>query len=195
MRYKEYNVNKVSEQCINLFWEKGFRGVSVNDIVQETGVNRFSLYHEFENKEGVLYGALKLYRERYCEDKLAILKKDGAVKDILTDFYLSFLNNDDDNQGCFIIHVGTEIADTDPHIKTLLKNYLDEIEQLFVKLLMRNDDTKENAAFYAKHLIGLFCTSMSFCLIHTEPQRLAHISNGINVILNKNTTPHATSPQ
>jgi len=193
MRYKEYNVNRVAEKCMFLFWEHGFGGSPIKDIVEATGVNRFSLYHEFENKEGILYGALKLYRERYCDDKFAILEKDGRPEQLLANFYLSFLNSNNPVEGCFFIHVGTEMADSDPQIKALLKEYLHEIEKLFIELLEKHSDTKENASFLARHLIGLYCTSMSFCLIHTEEQRLSHISNGINLILNKH-VDHATSP-
>ena len=77
MRYKEYNVNKVLEQSTNIFWTKGFKACSINDIVEETGVNRFSLYHEFQDKNGILYESLKLYRERHASVKLEALKKDG----------------------------------------------------------------------------------------------------------------------
>lgn len=73
MRYKEYNTNNVLEKSIKLFWENGFRGCSINEIVQTTGVNRFSLYHEFENKEGILYASLHLYKKRYCQEKLDLL--------------------------------------------------------------------------------------------------------------------------
>ena len=192
MRYKEYNVNRVLEKCIKLFWQHGFRGCSVKDIVEETGVNRFSLYHEFEDKNGILYEAMKLYRERYCDEKFNILKEQGLPKDVLVKFYLSFLEEDNIHPGCFFIHIGTELADTDERINALVKSYLDEIQVLIKELLCRHEETINNAEFTARHLIGLFCTSMSFCLIHSEEERLHHISNGIEVILNKNKS-HATS--
>ena len=66
----EYNVNSVLEKSIKIFWDNGFRGTSINEIVNATGLNRFSLYHEFENNEGILYASLKLYRDRYCQEKL-----------------------------------------------------------------------------------------------------------------------------
>lgn len=192
MRYKEYNVNRVLEKCIQLFWVNGFRGCSVKDIVATTGVNRFSLYHEFEDKNGILYNALQLYRERYCEDKFSILKEEGQPKEVLTKFYLSFLQSTNVHPGCFFIHIGTELADTDKKINALVRSYLEEIETLIQELLNRNDTTKDQAAFCARHLVGLFCTSMSFCLIHSEDERQHHISNGIEVILNKNRS-YATS--
>lgn len=191
MRYKEYNKNKVLEQCIYLFWQKSFRGCSINDIVEKTGVNRFSLYHEFQNKEGILYNSLDLYKKRHSTQKFALLKEKGELKEVLQRFYLSFLLREE-YQGCYFIHIGTEMADEDSEIKLLLKEYLNTLESLFSELLQNHDHTKQEADFCARHLIGLFCTSMSFCLIHSPLEREKHIANGIQVILNKN-KHHATS--
>lgn len=185
MRYKEYNKNKILEKSIPLFWENGFRGCSIQEIVKVTGVNRFSLYDEFENKEGILYSALQLYKERYTESKFEILHTEGDLSSVLQEFYLSFLNSKEKNQGCFYIHIGTEMADDDPKIRELVKNYLYHIERLFIARLQRCDAYSADAEFYARHLVGLFCTSMSFCLIHSRTQRQQHIANGIKVILNK----------
>lgn len=192
MRYKEYNVNRVLEKCIQLFWSKGFRGCSVNDIVEETGVNRFSLYQEFEDKEGLLYNSLKLYKERYAQPRFEILQKNGNAKEILYAFFKSFLNVADKQQGCYIIHIGTELADSDVKIKRLINEYLGDIEVLINKMLQQNLEANVDTSFYSRHLIGLFCTSMSFCLIMNEQQKDHHITNGINVILDKE-IHHATN--
>lgn len=184
MRYKEFNRNSVLEKCIPLFWKNGFRACAISDIVEETGVNRFSLYEEFENKEGILYAALELYKERYAQVSFDMLKKEGNPHEILFHFYNSFLNGKQQD-GCFVMHVGTELADNDLKVQSFLKAYMDELEQLFIQLMERNPVTKSNSAFFARNLIGLFCTSVSFCLIHSEDQRERHIKNGIQVILNK----------
>lgn len=192
MRYKEYNTNNVLEKCILLFWKKGFRGVSIQEIVETTNVNRFSLYHEFQNKEGILYKALKLYQKRYGDPKFRILNNEGELATVLQDFYLSFLQSKENIQGCFYIHIGTEMADADPKIKSLIKNYLLNLDSILVERLSKEEKTKNNPEFYARHFVGLFCTSMSFCLIHSEKQKKDHIANGIKVILNK-TINHVAS--
>ena len=183
MRYKEYNVNRVLEKCIALFWDKGFNGCSINEIVETTGVNRFSLYHEFTNKEGILYQSLKLYRDRYTNDKFSALNSDGDLEVVLKNFYLSFLKESEPVQGCYFIHIGTELADSDPRVKKSVGDFLMHINNLFVDLLLKHNFEKQDAELRARHLLGLYCTTMSFCLIHTPEEREKYTLNGIKLIL------------
>ena len=183
MRYKEYNRNAVLEKSIALFWQLGFNGCSISEIVKTTGVNRFSLYHEFNSKEGILYASLDLYRERYSKDKFDLLSKaDGELHEILMRFYRSFLEDHQPVAGCYFIHVGTELADTDQRIRESLKNYLNEIKFLIKDLLVRKG-FEGDVDLHAKHLLGLFCTVMSFCLIHSPAEQQKYIANSINLIL------------
>lgn len=183
MRYKEFNRNRVLETCIPMFWKNGFRACAISDIVEETGVNRFSLYEEFGNKEGILLAALKLYKERYSSKNFKLLNQEGSTEIILKDFYLSYFNREKPQDGCFVIHVGTELADSDEGVKAFLKEYIDDLKRLYVTLLKREPKTSADSEFYARNLIGLFYTAMSFCLIHSETERAHHIENGIQVIL------------
>ena len=187
MRYKEFNRVRLLEKCIPLFWKNGFNSCAISDIVKITRVNRYSLYEEFGNKEGMLHAALELYRERYAEKNMEILNQNGDTTTLLRTFYLSFLDHDNPYQeGCFIIHIGTELADRDDKVNIILGKYLDDIKSLYMDLLQRNGESKDVSNFFAKHLVGLFCTSVSFCLIHSDEERLDHINNGIKIILNKN---------
>ncbi|NNF34231.1 MAG: TetR/AcrR family transcriptional regulator [Saprospiraceae bacterium] len=183
MRYKEYNTNRVLEKCITLFCDKGFNGCSVNEIVETTGVNRFSLYHEFTNKEGILYQTLNLYKDRHTDDKFSILKSDGDLVTVLKTFYLAFLKETNPLLGCYFIHIGTELADSDPRVKKSVDDFLSHINDLFYNLLIRNNFNKDDAGLKARHLLGLYCTTMSFRLIHTPEERENYTLNGIKLIL------------
>lgn len=186
MRYKEYNVNRVLEKSMMLFWQKGFNGCSISELVDKTGVNRFSLYHEFQDKQGILYHSLNLYRARYCDENLALLDENGDLKSVLKRFYLSFLKKKRPVLGCYFIHIGTELADTNERVKTSMDKYLKEIYMRFVNLLCENGVGTSSSEFQARHLLGLYITAMSFCLIHTETERERYITNGINLIITKN---------
>jgi AcrR family transcriptional regulator len=59
MRYKEFNRNKILEDCISLFWKQSYTGTSISDIVKATNVNLYSLYNEFKNKRGILDASIQ----------------------------------------------------------------------------------------------------------------------------------------
>ena len=67
-RTKEYNRDEVLEKAAFVFWEKGFRGTSMSDIVRATGLNTASMYKEFGDKDRLFELALDFYREKVmCE--------------------------------------------------------------------------------------------------------------------------------
>ncbi|NQU51822.1 MAG: TetR/AcrR family transcriptional regulator [Bacteroidetes bacterium] len=188
MRYKEFNSNRVLEKCITLFWNKGFGACSINDIVQTTGVNRFSLYNEFNNKEGILYAALELYRNRYLNEKLSPNLNKKSLQEELVAIFTKFLKDEDSHPpGCFTIQIATELADRNERIKEFLDNYINKLEANFLQTLEKFKPGNPQNQFYSIHLTGLFCSSMCYCVIQTYEERISQISTGINVILNKKT--------
>jgi TetR/AcrR family transcriptional regulator, transcriptional repressor for nem operon len=184
MRYKEFNRNAVLEKSIPLFWKNSFTGTPISAVVKATNVNRFSLYNEFENKEGILLASIDLYLERYAQQRLAILEQEGEVSQILFQYLSSYLNeNDKHPPGDYIIYIGTELADHDKSISEKLNSYIESIEQKLSTLLEREDEWATKKDFYARQLCGLFCSSVSFCVIHSPEERVAYIKRGISVIL------------
>lgn len=183
MRHKEFNSNKVLEDVIGLFWRNGITSCSIKDIVAETNVNRFSLYKEFDNKEGILLQALDLYYNRYSSKQIEILNQDKPSKEVLKEFYNSYLiENSKHPAGCFMIHTASELADHNPEIKGQLDSYIKEIENGIQALLERNNEN--NSKTNAVRLSGLFCSSMCFCLIQTPEERLDYLDTSIDLILN-----------
>ena len=184
MRYKEFNSNRVLDLSIPLFWKQGFAACPISDIVESTGVNRFSLYEEFGSKEGILYAAMALYKDRYGNKMIELLDQPGEVIDVILNCYNEFFKDKEKHfPGDFFIHISTEMADHDPLVKELLEGYLEIIESKLTKLLASDSRWKAEASTLSKHVLGLFCTSMSFWLIHTEEFRISFIKNGINVLL------------
>jgi TetR/AcrR family transcriptional repressor of nem operon len=60
-RPREYDRDEVLQRAMTLFWKKGYEGTHLAELVEETGLNRFSLYKEFGGKEGLFSEALDRY--------------------------------------------------------------------------------------------------------------------------------------
>lgn len=185
MRYKEFNKKKVLDNCISLFWKNSFNGTSINTIVDHTRVNRFSLYHEFENKQGILYEALQLYRERYSNELIKRLEPHAGIEEILEIFFTSFLKRGTNPVGCFIIYIATELGDNDTYINTFLKSYLQDLENKFTLLLNSTPTYKDQSTHIANNLVLLFCNAMCYCHIQDEKESQNFISLNLELILKK----------
>lgn len=66
-RHREFDVDKVLDAALCLFWRKGYEGTSYADLTAAAGVERPALYAAFGNKEALFRRALARYDERYLD--------------------------------------------------------------------------------------------------------------------------------
>lgn len=64
-RHREFDVEKVLDAALCVFWRKGYEGASYADLTAAAGVERPALYAAFGNKEALFRQALARYTERY----------------------------------------------------------------------------------------------------------------------------------
>lgn len=64
-RHREFDVEKVLDALLCVFWRKGYEGASYADLTEAAGVERPALYSAFGNKEALFRRALERYSERY----------------------------------------------------------------------------------------------------------------------------------
>lgn len=69
------SILEVAEQ---LFADKGFDAVSINDIAQRAGVSKANIFHHFKSKEGLYIAVLKLACEHSAQ---ALDEVEGALTD------------------------------------------------------------------------------------------------------------------
>lgn len=66
-RHREFDVEKVLDSALCVFWRKGYEGTSYADLTEAAGVERPALYSAFGNKETLFRKALDRYSERYLD--------------------------------------------------------------------------------------------------------------------------------
>ena len=57
----EYNPEQVLDAAMNLFWQRGYEGASLQDLLAVMALSKSSLYQAFGNKRSLffaLFGAL-----------------------------------------------------------------------------------------------------------------------------------------
>jgi AcrR family transcriptional regulator len=66
-RHREFDVEKVLDAALCVFWRKGYEGASYSDLTEAAGVERPALYSAFGNKEALFRRVLDRYAERFMD--------------------------------------------------------------------------------------------------------------------------------
>ena len=88
-RPTEYSIDEVLDKAMDIFWEKGYEGVSMAQLVDYTGLNRRTMYSLFKDKEGIFKDSLEHYYSKRSFQKLTILRNNSGKKGIEL-FFQSF---------------------------------------------------------------------------------------------------------
>lgn len=136
-RSKEYIREEVLEAATKLFWTKGFEGTSMNELVEQTGLNKHSMYSEFGEKEGLFLACIDYYA--YESNK--------AVNEILTKHPLGLQNIENffenrieyagkkDCKGCLLVNTVTEKEVVSEAVNERVKALLSKHETLLYNCL------------------------------------------------------------
>jgi len=97
-----------------LFWERGFAGTSVDDVVQSSGVSRSSLYSAFPDKNALFLAALEHYLDTVTRAKLERLargeKAAPAIRRFLLDIAEQRPSANAPAHGCLLTNTAVEIG-------------------------------------------------------------------------------------
>ncbi|MCX4025782.1 TetR/AcrR family transcriptional regulator [Endozoicomonas sp. SM1973] len=98
-----FDRNEKLVEAMQLFWQKGYAATSIADLVEHLGINRFSLYNTFGDKQRLYHEALTYYLEKESLPKLASLLADQAGFNDVINFIEKFAKIQQDQEyGCFM---------------------------------------------------------------------------------------------
>ena len=66
-RPQQYQPQQVMNAVMHAFWQRGYDGTSLRDLLEATGLSKSSFYEIFASKQNALEQAL----ERYCDTVVA----------------------------------------------------------------------------------------------------------------------------
>ncbi len=104
-RPKKYDHEEVLKQTMLQFWRDGYAETSLSDLEEATGVNRYSLYKGFGDKEKLFELSLKYYYQHIIELLLTPLVNPSPNLKHLNDFFLqlnTLLKGKYGEYGCLI---------------------------------------------------------------------------------------------
>jgi TetR/AcrR family transcriptional repressor of nem operon len=124
---------------MHVFWKNGYEATSVRLLEKEMGINQFSIYASFKNKEGVFLESMKYYNKKLNDEILNDLENsEGGIKNIKTYFYdfLSFSEDEGKSKGCLLTNTVSELdQDKNKVIFNKINDFVNHIMQVFKNAL------------------------------------------------------------
>jgi len=145
-RKKEYIEEKVIEKAMNLFWRNGYETTSMQMLEKEMGINKFSIYSSFGNKNGVFIESLKCYKQKLNKLIAELNSSNNGIIGIKQYFYnfIEFTKETEFGKGCLITNTANELGvNADIKTKEALIKFVYEIKQEFINNL-KQDKSKNN---------------------------------------------------
>ncbi|WP_028580253.1 TetR/AcrR family transcriptional regulator [Desulfogranum japonicum] len=160
MAKAQFNREEIIYKVTELFWNHGYSGSSMQQVVKVTGLKPGSIYYSFGNKEALFKEAL----ENYAQKRLMRIRRtlDGASsvgKGIC--HHLDRLVNDaaaHDFRSCFLVKTQLELAGEGNELYAHAAAKLAEMEALFQQYLEREYDlelSQSRATSIMLHSFGL----------------------------------------
>jgi AcrR family transcriptional regulator len=83
---------EILDAALRLFATRGYRATSVQDLADELGYGKASLYHYVRSKNDILLTIHELFMRRLIDDASAVIAGDGSAADKLRIIIVNFVD-------------------------------------------------------------------------------------------------------
>lgn len=145
-RSKEFDPTLVLHKAMEVFGQYGYEGASLQNLLDELGIARQSLYDTYGTKKDLFISAVKYYVNEKTAAVISYLERPGSVKESIADIFhgvAATLNDELRRKECFIMHSAIAQVPHDPEITEFLKKDIARLEQAFYEALVRAENQNE----------------------------------------------------
>jgi len=172
-RTKDFDETEVLAKAIKLFWQKGYNGTSMQDLVDGLGISRSSLYDTFGDKRQLYLKALQSYQQQETAKIAQLLNGSVPAKAAirqLMDLTILEMIRDKQHKGCFLINSAVETASHDKDTNAIICQNEQQLENVFYAVIKSGQsngeisgkkDPRALARFLYNNIVGIRVTGKS----------------------------------
>jgi len=184
-RPKEFDRDIALDKAMQLFWCKGYEATSVQDLLDEMGINRGSFYDTFGDKRSLFLMAIDRYNETFVSKLRSSLEASSSPKQSIV-FTIKDLAAraaaDAQRKGCLVTNSVVELAPHDPEAAGRATACLEQMEAAFYEALLRAQlqgelSERHDPRVLARFLISSYQGMRVMSKIHKGQSSLGDIVN------------------
>ena len=161
-RVLNHSYNDLIEKAQEIFWLKGYKGVSVKELSEHLEVSQSVLYNKY-SKEMLFTGSLDFYTTTYSDPFLKQLR--GTTEGLISlklFFYelIAALLNKTFPKSCLMVNTIVELRNENQEVVDRYDDYLEALKNSYLVVLEKAYDLgqfekKERMDDYAEFLLGM----------------------------------------
>lgn len=130
----EFCREEALDRALDLFWEQGYEGASMQQLLERMGICRSSFYNAFGSKHELFVAALARYEEAMVEPVLRRLEASGPVREVVRGVFEDAVRDascGEGRRGCLLVNSAVERAPHDPRVAERVAASFHRIEEAF----------------------------------------------------------------
>ena len=145
-RSKEFNEEEALDKAMEIFWKQGYEKTSIQDLVDQMGIHRRSLYDTFGDKHSLFVQTLERYESLIAAQiRKQITEEMTTVESIRKIFELAVYSDNTNPKGCLMVNTAVELSLLDNEVSQRIKSAFKQTENLIADLLIRGQARGEVA--------------------------------------------------
>lgn len=139
-RPRQFSLEDAARSAMNVFWDRGFEGASLPDLIEGTGLSRGSLYKAFGDKKGLFLAALDIYTSHALKVTAELLSRPGTARQAIHESMLRHARSssgDEGRRGCMLVAVANERVAQEPEVAQRIARMLHRTQQLYASAIIR----------------------------------------------------------
>lgn len=145
MRHQEFDTREALGKAMQVFWKKGYKGASLQNLLDEMGIGKGSFYATFGSKRELFLQALKHFGDtksiiHTAADLVAKAPAKVAIRQIFDRVIDRGLTK---QRACFFGKTGFEFWQSDPDVAQEVTRGVKNVEDAFHEVLLRGQKEGE----------------------------------------------------
>lgn len=144
-RKKQFAVDDVKQKAMLAFWDQGYRGTSLQDLVDTMGINRASLYDTFGDKYALFIETLHNYNDTFAKPFFTRIRKTNSPRQAiiaLFDEICDGISKGEEQNGCYIVNTALEMSPHDAKVARIVNRIFAYVEKNFFRKMIEQGQAR-----------------------------------------------------